>query len=87
MWKGYEDALAAYSNIMILEWIRRGYNNTMKLIANKTLYNTEMPPWLGKRRFHASHQSNLLRKDPAHYSQFGWKVPDDLPYYWPSKEE
>jgi len=31
------------------------------------------PPWLGKRAFHASHRSNLLRKDPVWYGQFGWK--------------
>ena len=32
---------------------------------------------------HASHRSNLLRKEPAHYTQFGWTEPPDLPYVWP----
>ena len=32
---------------------------------------------------HASHRSNLLRKDPEHYMQFGWTEPPDLPYVWP----
>jgi hypothetical protein len=32
---------------------------------------------------HDSHRSNLLRKDPQWYGQFGWTVPDDLPYVWP----
>lgn len=39
--------------------------------------------WLGNEFFHESHQSNLLRKDYAYYSQFNWNVPDDLPYIWP----
>lgn len=30
-WKGYENALIVYMNEMILEWINRGYNNTMKM--------------------------------------------------------
>jgi Pyrimidine dimer DNA glycosylase len=41
------------------------------------------PQWLGREDFHASHRSNLLRKDPEHYSQFGWTEPADLPYIWP----
>ena len=27
MWKGFSDALAAYQNSMITEWIDRGFNN------------------------------------------------------------
>ena len=41
------------------------------------------PPWLGDAKFHAAHRSNLLRKNPTHYSQFGWTEPHDLPYIWP----
>jgi hypothetical protein len=44
----------------------------------------ELPAWLGREDFHRSHQSALLRKDPAHYRPiFGLDVPDDLPYVWP----
>ena len=32
MWRGYENALILYSNIMIKEWILRGYRNTMEII-------------------------------------------------------
>lgn len=32
---------------------------------------------------HASHRSNLLRKEPEYYTQFGWTEPPDLPYVWP----
>ena len=43
----------------------------------------DYPLWLGNESFHASHRSNLLRKDPIHYSQFGWTEPNNLPYIWP----
>lgn len=85
MWKGFEEALKQYSNIMIKEWINREYNNTMELYTvqkAKLVY----PPWLGLDAFHASHRSNLLRKDPEYYGQFGWSEGPDLEYYWPSKE-
>lgn len=45
-----------------------------------------LPPWLGDPAFHASHRSNLLRKDPVHYGQFGWTEGPDLPYVWPVPE-
>lgn len=41
------------------------------------------PWWLGDERFHRSHQSNLLRKDPIYYGQFGWDVSPNLAYFWP----
>src|SRR3546814_11842397 len=41
-----------------------------------------MPPWLGNAAFHASHRSNLLRKDPGFYGRYGWPEPPDLPYVW-----
>jgi hypothetical protein len=41
------------------------------------------PKWLGNADFHASHRSNLLRKEPSHYSQFHWVESPDLPYVWP----
>ena len=80
MWKGYEEALIAYSNEMIQEWINRGYNNTMEILPTKSF---QMPPWFGNEEFHASHRSNLLRKDFDHYSQFGWTEKDNKPYVWP----
>ena len=42
-----------------------------------------LPPWLGDEQFHRSHQSSLLRKDPAHYGPLFSGVPDDLEYVWP----
>lgn len=91
MWAGYEAQLAAYSAIVCREWRQRGFRDTLlvqfmaawhELTAgcDKILY----PPWFGVPEFHASHRSNLLRKDFRHYSQFGWAEPIDLPYAWPT---
>jgi Pyrimidine dimer DNA glycosylase len=82
MWRGFPSALQLYVNVMIAEWERRGYRNTMRyyeLDEAAIVY----PWWLGDDRLHASHKSNLLRKYPAYYRQFGWDVPNDLPYFWP----
>jgi hypothetical protein len=45
-----------------------------------------LPDFLGNEEFHASHRSNLLRKDPDWYGMFGWTEPDSLEYYWPTKK-
>tara|TARA_R100001244_G_scaffold114067_1_gene84491 strand:+ start:71 stop:496 length:426 start_codon:yes stop_codon:yes gene_type:complete len=80
MWKGYEEALLLYKNKMIEEWILRGYNNTMEMIGVSD--NVSTPNWLGDEKVHASHRSNLLRKDYKFYSQYKWLEPDNLEYYW-----
>ena len=87
MWRGYETALKAYGDIIIVEWVSRGYKNNMQyfLDPNETQM-WEYPPWFGNEEFHRSHRSNLTRKDPTWYSQF-WTEPDDLPYIWPTNEE
>jgi hypothetical protein len=84
MWRGYAEALKLYANIMIAEWKRRGYKNSLPYydINDITII---FPWWLGDRLFHDSHKSNLLRKDPLYYGQFHWDVPDNLPYFWPVK--
>ena len=81
MWRGYENALKLYLNLNIIEWERRGYNNSMPLedIENET----ELPPWLGQPRLHSSHRAALLAKAPAYYSQFDWKEEPALGYWWP----
>jgi len=80
MWKGYEEALLLYKNKMIEEWILRGYNNTMEMMGLSD--DIIMPRWLGNSRLHASHRSNLLRKDYEFYSQYNWGESDDMEYYW-----
>ena len=84
MWTPYVQALQLYTNTMINEWIRRGYNNNMKLYD---ISSKQFPHWLGDKDFHSSHRSNLLRKDLEYYSQFGWKEDSNLPYIWLNNEE
>lgn len=84
MWQGYPDALAEYYNAILDEWIARGYNNTMQHlpVASHYLY----PFWLGDPKFHVSHISNLIRKQPDHYRCYFGFVPDDIPYFWPKPD-
>ena len=82
MWRGHEAALSYYKDLCIEEWVRRGYRNTMQ--RESSYEAVVMPKWMGREDVHASHRSNLLRKDPDHYGRLGWSVPDDLPYVWPA---
>lgn len=93
MWRGYQSALALYAWEMCKEWKARGYKDTLqekvvKYVDHDHLRNgwCPNPKWLGSRKFHASHRSNLLRKMPKHYSKLGWKTPDNLPYVWPTNK-
>ena len=79
MWTPYVPALKQYTNIIITEWIGRGYNNNMEFYD---IDNVEYPDWLGDKRFHASHRANLLRKDFDWYSQFEWTENSESPYLW-----
>lgn len=93
MWTGYEPALAYYGFVICQEWLGRGYrgDETLRwfmLRCDEAFafdpYSVErMPPWFGNPEFHASHRSNLLRKDPDHYRNYWPDEPDDLPYVWP----
>ena len=95
MWRGYADALAQYHNIMITEWVQRGYRNTMSYLLYPD--HVEMPPWLGNADVHFSHQAALAYKLPEHYNQFGWERESKFilrlamnhtirkpVYYWPT---
>jgi|TARA_R110000824_G_scaffold278459_2_gene466649 hypothetical protein len=83
MWKAYVPALKHYTNIIITEWINRGYNNNMKFYAVDDLV---IPHWIGDERIHSSHRANLLRKDFEWYGQYGWdeglKDVETAPYVW-----
>lgn len=81
MWKCCPNSLKLYFNICLDEWEKRGYRNNMprEIIRGKVVY----PDWLGNRKFHAAHRSNLLRKDYKYYSRFKWKESNKLPYVWP----
>jgi hypothetical protein len=88
MWKGYESALLLYLREICNEWTNRGYQDTCYEKAKHYTSDIEiilLPNWVGNTTFHMSHQSNLLRKNPEYYGEFFLNVPDDLPYYWPTK--
>ncbi len=87
MWRGYEPALALYlyEGTIVLSERGKYYDDApwFKELLTYNMSSANLPPWLGNMDFHASHRSNLLRKDPVWYGQFGWTEPDDLPYVWP----
>ena len=81
MWRGYLDALKMYHNLAIQEWIIRGFKNTMKTYEIPEVVT--LPHWIGREDVHASHRSNLIRKDPIWYGKFGWSEPSTMEYVWP----
>lgn len=90
MWQGYETALVFYTFAICSEWLHRGYKDTvlektLQLAIQHVSYDYRLPPFIHKRTFLNSHRSNLVRKSPEHYRKFFPKIPDNLPYYWPTK--
>lgn len=90
MWKDHAPQLRLYTDFCIREWEKRGYKNNMTYEHNPVILdlcfeNYRMPSWFGDEAFHASHRSNLLRKDPEYYGQFGWTESHDLEYVWPGR--
>jgi Pyrimidine dimer DNA glycosylase len=81
MWRRYAPALHAYGRAMCVEWIARGYNDSM-LDRFDDPADPKMPYWFGDPALHLSHRSNLIRKNPAHYSPLFASDPDNLPYVW-----
>jgi len=83
MWQDFEFQVARYGFWMCAEWRDRGFKDTLESWFYLRATNWGMPSWISDPAFHASHRSNLLRKDPKWYSQFGWSESPDLPYVWP----
>jgi hypothetical protein len=98
MWRGYPEALGSYGVTMCRAWFVLGFADTCELKLREELAQVgvaaprtqqdlaeagALPPWLGDPALHLSHQSNLIRKDPAFYKERFPDVPDDLPYVWP----
>ncbi|MET9320552.1 MSMEG_6728 family protein [Streptomyces sp. NPDC003038] len=102
MWAGYEEALVRYGLETCRVWTAAGRADTCAatLVADLRAWLPEatvrtqeelagdgdLPPWLGTPDFHRSHQSALIRKDPAFYRDHFPGVPDDLPYVWPRSD-
>jgi predicted DNA-binding transcriptional regulator AlpA len=67
------------------EWLSRGFKDSLYqkfATALDSLPYSKQPWWVSNLSLHKTHQSNLLRKDFAHYSKY-FQVQDDLPYIWP----
>lgn len=80
MWEGYEPWLIHYGNVMIREWIRRGYKNTMEImkVPWETASPDPLPPWRGGV-IHSLHRAHLLHKAPEFYGKYDWaEQPDRL---------
>ncbi len=93
MWKGREDALIWYGEIICEEWIARGYKDSLlpwfqniKRERVKVHPSIPMPNWLGDEKFHSSHRQTLLSKNLEWYSQFGWTETPKYEYCWPAKQ-
>jgi hypothetical protein len=97
MWSGYEEALVSYAVAICVEWRNRGHSDTCleQILAESGIAAPRaqpalkdagaLPPWLGRRAFHRSHQSALVRKQPNWYRAYFPNVPDDIPYVWPAR--
>jgi hypothetical protein len=89
MWRDHDWQLINYGNTChcALIWLCGTVSPFDQLLEDawcEAPWSPTPPPWLGDPAFHASHRSNLLRKDPEHYGKFGWSEPDNLPYVWPA---
>ena len=80
MWYGHINALKYYYNAVLREWIKRGYNNTMKFYELPKVI--VFPSWFGDEELHLSHRASLCKKDPEYYIPlFGENKFID--YIWP----
>ena len=86
MWRNNIHGLIAYGVTMCDEWTKRGYKDTTKekILALGYADHNDLPSWWGDPDIHSSHRSNLLRKDPDFYSQWGWDDDPTAPYIWPA---
>lgn len=87
MWQGYEWLLTKYSEALTLEWVKRGYVDTLHSKI-EALYNKLpstvgiVPKWLGIKKLHSSHRSNLLHKSNE-YQKWGWSEEPEESVWWP----
>lgn len=88
MWDGYLPSLVKYGVAACDAWTGRGYRDTCRaklldIVPLDVAFRSKEPPFIGDDAFHASHRSNLLRKNPEWYARYEWSEPSDLPYVWP----
>ena len=92
MWRGHEFYLFAYMKKICERWISYGYKDSClkkakELVTkNRAKYlssSKNYPSWLCGEKIFESHKSNLLRKNPEHYSKFFGDISSSIPYFWP----
>lgn len=102
MWRGHLDWLLEYQYETVSAWMElknaRGLNYTDTCLSKtERVFHraiavgeiepvSKKPTWIGDLEFHRSHQSNLIRKDRAHYAPQFPNVDPTLPYIWPRCE-
>jgi hypothetical protein len=87
MWRGYSEMLKLYFNVIVKEWIKRGYVNNYELFSVDESKLVD-PWWLGNEDFHRAMRSRLIEKFPEFYLPL---FPDDKgfndsKYWWPVNE-
>ncbi len=99
MWVGYTPALVTYGVTVTARWVKAGFADTVspqlvEFLDREPLRTQRelredgvLPPWLGLRALHRSHQAALLRKDPEHYAPLFPAVDPELPYVWPDARD
>lgn len=86
-WQGHEAQLAEYGLVLCEEAETRSLNPTAKDELEFHQLAAESggllkPEWFGNVNLHTSHQSRLLRSDPAYYGLFFPHIKDDIPTQW-----
>jgi hypothetical protein len=85
MWIGCAEQLADYGVNCCAIWKERGFaDNLLDWFAERANCAAPLPSWWGDAKFHLSHRSNLIRKDPVFYGPKWPGVPANLPYVWPT---
>lgn len=87
MWSGYDEMLKQYFNVIVKEWVDRGYVNNYEYFSideSKLI----KPWWLGNEDFHRAMRSRLIEKDESFYLP---KFQEDKgfnngKYFWPVNE-
>lgn len=83
MWVGYVDALKSYRDYMLSQWLQRGKKSVRQFYGINDSKFIDIPGFVYDDRVLLSHRSNLMRKFPEWYSQFGWVDYGISGYYWP----
>lgn len=97
MWYGFEQMLCCYAH-MAHDFHLRRLTTHSQLFSWFMLQETvrrrpdlmgtpAVPPWWNDRRLHTSHQSNLVRKNPAHYGPIFPKTKPSPVWCWPWVEK